>query len=99
RVTNSDQLGGRLEKHREGAFGLSQNFRYGFAKRAGPGTRHAMQNNFSVGGGGKDRAFAFKLASLLTREGEVAVVANGDLAVLASNQKRLGFANRNFAGS
>src|SRR6185437_13990730 len=58
-----------------------------------------MQNNFSVGGGRKDRTFTFKLASLLTREGQVAIVANSDLAVLASNQKRLGLTNRNFAGS
>jgi len=35
---------------------------------------------------------AFELAALLERERQIAVVTNGDLSVLASNQKGLRFA-------
>src|SRR6185436_17444083 len=50
-VANGYQLGGRQEEHREGAFCLSQDFRYCLAKRSGLRTRHAVQNNLSVGSG------------------------------------------------
>jgi len=51
-----------------------------------------MQHNFGIRGRGKDRAFALKLLSFLARERQIAVVTDCDLAVLASNQKRLAFA-------
>jgi len=55
-----------------------------------------MQHNFGIGGRGKDRAFALKVFSFFARERQIAVVTNRDLAVLAGNQKRLAFAQRDF---
>ena len=52
-----------------------------------------VQDNLRIRGRGKDRSLAFQFPSFLSREGQVAVMANGDLPVLAGDEKWLRLAN------
>src|SRR5216684_2898885 len=99
RVANRDQLPGSQEQHRESAFGFAQDFgnRLRNAGRARAGD--AVQNYFGIGRRRKDGAFFFQAFALFAGERQVAVVADGDLAMLTGDQKRLAFAHRNFSGS
>src|SRR6185436_17110246 len=63
-----------------------------------PRARHAMQDYFGIRGRGKNRALELQFFSLLTRKRQISVVTDSDLTVLASHDKRLAFANRNFSG-
>jgi hypothetical protein len=52
-----------------------------------------MKNNLGVRGRRKYRAFAFQSLSLFAGKGQIAIVTNGNLAMLASDQEWLAFAN------
>jgi hypothetical protein len=57
-----------------------------------------MKDYFCVRGGREYRASFFQFASLFAGERKITVVTYGYLAVLAGNQERLGFSNRNLPG-
>src|SRR5215213_2110493 len=83
RVADGDERLGRQEEHREGAFRLAQNFGDGFEHGGGRGLRDAVEDDLGVGGRSEDGAVALEPLARLGGEGEVAVVADGDLPVRA----------------
>jgi hypothetical protein len=60
--------------------------------------RDAVKDHFGVGSRREDRARAFESFAFLRGEGQIAVVADGDLAVLARDEEGLCFAYGDFSG-
>src|SRR5436190_955196 len=78
---------------------MAQNFRYRFANRWRFGSCNAVENHFRIGSSGKNRTLLLEFAPFFPGEGQVAVMANGYLPMLAGHQERLSLANRNLSGS
>src|SRR5436853_6991625 len=53
-----------------------------------------MKNYFSIRSGGEDRAVQLELSPDLIRVRQIPIVAKGDLAAMAVDQKGLGFPER-----
>ena len=97
RVAHGDERVRRQEEHRERAFGLAQGFGDGLFDSLCARARDAVQDDFRVRCRREDRALALQSFSLFGREGQVAVVADGDLAVLAGDEEGLRLAYRDLA--
>ena len=90
RAARDDDAVLREKDQRKGAFELQQRV----AERAGEGSfgrvRHQVEDDFGVAGGLEDGAAAFEIGTQLIGVGDVAVMSDGDFALVALDGERLG---------
>ncbi len=89
----------REDKKRVSAFDLIEGITDGAGKIAGLRAGDEMDDNFGVAVGLEDRAAMFELAAPLGGVGEVAVVTEGDFALVAIDHDGLGVEESFVAGS
>ena len=80
------------------AFQLQQRIAQGTRQRALRGMRHQVQHHFRIAIRLKDRAAPFQIFAQFGGVGDVAIVGDGDLALVARHRKRLRVQQHRIAG-
>jgi hypothetical protein len=97
-IAHRDQPVVGQDGQRIGAAGLANRFDQRALDRVGLGPRVQVQEDLRVAGGLEDRSLADEVVAQLARVDEVAVVADGNLAVHAIADQRLGVDEPALAG-
>ena len=88
----------RQEDQRERAFQLQQRIAQRAGERAFGGVRHQVEHDFGIAGRLEDGAAAAEVGAQFGGIGDVAVVRDGDLALVADHGERLGVEQHGVAG-
>src|SRR5260370_41456134 len=97
RIANGIKLVERKEQERVRAFHLVERVADGSGKIPRRAAGNQMDDDFRVAGGLEDRAAMLELAPPVAGIGEIAVVAEGELAFVGGNQDGLAIVQRSGA--